>query len=88
MRLENTTTMKLSLSDYGESRWDWIRLGNDALVISRSVRESKNNRCYASIHPHGGVRGAGMLSNMIETNREILTYSKNSKEDKPTHYKF
>lgn len=75
MSLENATTMKLSLSDYGESRWGWIRLGNDALFLKRSggVPESKNNRCYASSHRHGGVGGVGMLRSVIETNREILT---------------
>jgi hypothetical protein len=85
MSLEIATTMKLSLSDYGESRWGWIRLGNDASVINRSVRESKNNRCYASSQHHGGVGGVGMLRNVIEANREILTDGMNSKEVKPTH---
>lgn len=85
MCLENATTMKLSLSDYGESRWGWIRLGNDAPVLNRSVRESKNNRCYASSQHHGGVGGVGMLRNVIEINREILTDGMNSKEVMPTH---
>lgn len=85
MSLENATPMKLSLSDYGESRWGWIRLGKDAPVINRSVPESKNNRYDASSQHHGGVGGVGMLRNGIETNREILTDGMNSKEVKPTH---
>ena len=72
MSLEKEITMKLNPWSGGESRRDWIRLGNDTSSETRSVPESKNNRYDASNHRHGGVGGVGMLRSMIETNREIL----------------
>jgi hypothetical protein len=64
--------MKLILLARGESRRSWIRLGNDNYMKHSAIRESKNSRCYASSHRHGGVGGVGTLRSVIETSREIL----------------
>ncbi|MCF6314077.1 MAG: hypothetical protein L3J39_16640 [Verrucomicrobiales bacterium] len=64
--------MKPILLTPGEGRRGWMKLGNDASLLKRSVPESKNNRCYVSSHRHGGVREVGMLRSVIETSREVL----------------
>ena len=72
MSLDKLKTMKLILLTGGESRRGWTRLGNDTVLYENGVPESKNNRCYASFHRHGGVCGVGMLRSVIETSGEIL----------------
>ena len=64
--------MKLNPWSGGESRRDWIRLGNDTSSETRSVPESKNNRYDASNHRHGGVGGVGMLRRVMKLRGEIL----------------
>lgn len=73
MSLENINSMKLNLWELGENRWGWIRLGNGASAKSRSVRESKNNRCHVSNYHYGGVSGVRMWRSVIETKRENPT---------------
>ena len=56
----------------GEGRWDEIRFGIGASSLRRSVLESKDNRCNASHHHHGGVCGVGMLRRVMKLRGEIL----------------
>ena len=72
MSLETEQTMKPIPWDRGEGRWDEIRLGIGASSLRRSVLESKDNRCNASHHHHGGVGGVGMLRRVMKLRGEIL----------------
>ena len=71
MSLESVKTMKQNSSHNCECRRGWIRLGKGVSSFARRVRESRNNRCYASNHRHGGVCEVGMLRSEIKTSREI-----------------
>ena len=73
MSLENCQTMKPIPWGLGEGRWDEIRLGIEASSLRRSFLESKNNRCNASHHRHGGVSGVGMLRRVMKLRGEILS---------------
>jgi len=65
-------TMKLTYWLARESRWGQIRIGTNASCNhAGSVPESKDNRCNASVHRHGGVCVVGMLRSGLETSREI-----------------
>ena len=78
--------MKQSISRQYECRRNWIRLGNGASTESRSVRESKNNRCNASNYCHGGVYEVGMLRSDTETRRDILMNAEERHLSEATNY--
>ena len=65
-------TMKLTYWLARESRRDRVRLGISSSLKKRRVLETKDNRCYAPDHRHGGVCVVGMLGSDSETSREIL----------------
>ena len=72
MSLETEQTMKPIPWGRGEGRWDEIRFGIEASSLRGSFLESKDNRCNASHHRHGGVCGVGMLRRVMKLKGEIL----------------
>ena len=72
MSLETCQSMKPIPCVRGEGRRGEIRLGIEASSLRGSFLESKNNRCNASHHRHGGVGGVGMLRRVMKLREEIL----------------